>query len=205
MSKTLLDIQNINQFKTDKNSWHTYLDTYEKLFNRFTDKDINLFEIGVLKGESLKLWSKYLPKSKIYGCDIFTRVSFDDVESNLYGFDNIFLADVDSFNESEIAVNSRTDFLDDIGDTMFDIIIDDGHHNSESQIKTFNNFIHKLNPNGVYVIEDIMDWDGHLGRIQEELPDVKIITLESNMGGRNDNILGVYSKDESFYDGLEYE
>ena len=50
-----------------------------------------------------------------------------------------------------------------------------------------------------------MDWDGHLGRIQEELPDVKIITLESNMGGRNDNILGVYSKDESFYDGLEYE
>ena len=90
MSKTLLDIQNINQFKTDKNSWHTYLDTYEKLFNRFTDKDINLFEIGVLKGESLKLWSKYLPKSKIYGCDIFTRVSFDDVESNLYGFDNIF-------------------------------------------------------------------------------------------------------------------
>ena len=78
MSKTLLDIQNEYNFKTDKNTWHSYLDTYEFLFNRFTDKKINLFEIGVLAGESLKLWSKYLPKSTIYGCDIYERVSFED-------------------------------------------------------------------------------------------------------------------------------
>ena len=106
MSKTLLEIQNEYNFKTDKNTWHSYLDTYEKLFNRFTDKEINLFEIGVLAGESLKLWSKYLPKSMIYGCDIYERVSFEDVESNLYGFDNIFLAGVDSFNEDERSINS---------------------------------------------------------------------------------------------------
>ena len=204
MNKTLIDIQDKYKFNTDKNTWHSYLDTYEHLFNRFVDKKVNLFEIGVLAGESLKLWSKYLPESVIYGCDIFERVSFEDVENNLNGFENVFLAGVDSFGESKAAVDSRDDFLNEIGDTKFEIIIDDGHHDSVSQIKTFNNFIHKLTSDGVYVIEDIKDWDGHLERIKSELPDVKIVKLKANHS-LNDNILGVYSKDESFFEGLDYE
>ena len=123
-----------------------------------------------------------------------------------HGFNNIFLAGVDSFIEDNASVGSRDDFLNEVEDKMFHIIIDDGHHDSISQIKTFNNFIHKLHPDGVYVIEDIKDWDGHLENVKKQLPDVKIVKLESNMdNNHNDNILGVYSKDESFYEGLEYE
>ena len=200
-----MDIQNKYNFNTDKNTWHSYLKTYEHLFNRFHGEEISLFEIGVLAGESLKLWSKYLPKCKIYGCDIFTRVSFEDVERNLNGFNNIFLAGVDSFNEDRLAIESREDFLNDVGDELFHIIIDDGHHGSNSQIKTFDNFIHKLHPKGVYVIEDIKDWDGHLENVKDSLPDVKIVKLKDNMNGQSDNILGVYSKDKSFYKGLDID
>lgn len=205
MDNTLIDIQNENQFNTDKNSRHSYLPIYQQLFNRFQNSDINLLEIGVLGGESLKLWSKYFSKAEIYGIDIFVRVSFEDVERNLNGFNNIFLAGVDSFNEDRLAIESREDFLNDVGDELFHIIIDDGHHGSNSQIKTFDNFIHKLHPKGVYVIEDIKDWDGHLENVKDSLPDVKIVKLKDNMNGQSDNILGVYSKDKSFYKGLDID
>ena len=204
MDNTLIDIQNENQFNTDKNSRHSYLPIYQQLFNRFQNSDINLLEIGVLGGESLKLWSKYFSKAEIYGIDIFVRVSFEDVERNLEGFNNILLAGVDSFGEFQKSIDSRNNFLNEINDKMFNIIIDDGHHASTSQIITFNNFIDKLHPSGVYIIEDIRDWDGQLEHIKEQLPDLKIIKLNP-LPGLNDNIIGVYSKDESFYEELNYE
>ena len=37
----------------------------------------------------------------------------------------------------------------------FDIIIDDGVHHPELQMKTLRNFYPSLRPNGIYVIEDV--------------------------------------------------
>ena len=46
------------------------------LFSKFRNKDINLLEIGIGNGGSLKLWQKYFTgKSNIYCIDI----SFDEV------------------------------------------------------------------------------------------------------------------------------
>lgn len=187
----LIDIQNEYKFNTDKGSPHTYLEKYDELFRKFKDEKINVLEIGALYGESLKLWSKYFTNGMIYGIDIFTRVSIDVVERNLSGFDNIFLAGVDSHNDDDISVKSRDAFFNDIGDTMFDIIIDDGHHGSNSQVTTFNNFIPVLNKGGIYIVEDIQMWDGNYEYVVNNIENLEI--FDDNEGrALKDNTLGIY-------------
>ena len=44
----------------------------------------------------------------------------------------------------------------------FDIIVDDGLHSFSANVCFFENSIHKLNPNGYFIIEDIHDGEEHL-------------------------------------------
>ena len=50
---------------------------------------------------------------------------------------------------------------------MFDIIIDDGPHTLESQIKFINNYFKKLNKNGKLFIEDV-DGKYNLNELRKE-------------------------------------
>ena len=55
----LINILNEKNYNTDKHTSHKYIqDFYEKEFIPFQSKNISLLEIGVLDGESLKLWAK---------------------------------------------------------------------------------------------------------------------------------------------------
>lgn len=173
----LLEILNIKKYKTDKHTTHQYVqEYYETAFVPYKDKPISLLEIGVLHGESLKLWYDYFSSAEIYGIDIFTRVSYDTVVNNVKNLD-VKLHKVDSFNENEYAVNSRERYFESLGTTKFDIIIDDGLHTAESQFKTFNNFKPYMNKGGTYVIEDIRDTSvQHLSQIDN----IKFLHLTDN-------------------------
>ena len=71
----LIEILQQKQYNTDKWTDHHYVqELYEPEFQPFQDKEINFLEIGVLMGESMKLWSKYFPNVNLYGIDIFTRI-----------------------------------------------------------------------------------------------------------------------------------
>ena len=59
---TLRELQQKNQYSTDKEFSHHYLGVYDELFAPFKDKEINLLEVGVATGGSLKLWEKYFTK-----------------------------------------------------------------------------------------------------------------------------------------------
>ena len=193
---SLVEIQSEFQFNTDKGSTHNYLVHYDILFSDYKDKEINLLEIGVLNGESLKLWSKYFVNAKLYGIDIFTRkekgvdLDIDYVNKNLEGY-NVQLNNVNSCGEKEEHIESRREYFSQFEDGYFDIIIDDGQHNSESQILTFNNFKKKLNKNGLYIIEDIKDWKDRNGRTHLENLKKVISDLEIIHHGRGDDILGL--------------
>src|ERR1700761_6707536 len=59
---------------TDKSStlayaWD-YLRHYEELFSKWRHSEINLIEIGVETGASLKMWSRFFDKATIIGLDI---------------------------------------------------------------------------------------------------------------------------------------
>ena len=65
--KDLLEIG--KQYPSTKN-WTGFLEIYSNYFKDYRDKEINLLEIGVDKGDSLKIWRKYFTKAKICGIDI---------------------------------------------------------------------------------------------------------------------------------------
>jgi len=196
---SLAEILSKYNFNTDKGNPHTYIEYYDKMFSDCREEQVNLLEIGVFHGESMKLWSKYFPNVNLYGVDIFTRIEgnvrldINYVNENLKGYD-VQLDVVDSCSESSDRKKVRDEYLSQFEDGFFDIIIDDGQHNSESQTLTYNNFKSKVSKDGLYIIEDIKSWqDGgtrsehtHLEHLQRDIKNLEIVHK-----GRGDNILGV--------------
>lgn len=126
-------------FNCDKSIAHRYEYPYDKFLNKFRDKECTIFEIGIEAGKSVKVWENFLPKSKIYGMDI-------DIEMEL-SRGKVFKGDQSKIGDlvtiTEIIKKS-------------DIIIDDGSHIADHQLKTFYYlFENLLDWGGVYVIEDI--------------------------------------------------
>jgi len=180
---TLEDIQNKHNFETDKNTRHSYLKYYDEWFLPFKDKEIKLLEIGIATGGSLMLWNEYFSKCTLFGIDLdITTIKYDDVfnKSNVFVMPKNF----DSINEN---------FM---GDILFDIIIDDGSHILEHQIKAFQIFKQKLAPGGILVIEDVSSYYSHFNYFTQHLPEMdgcKMLDLR-NENGIEDNILLVYRR-----------
>lgn len=126
--------------KSDKISHHGFQRIYPWILNNFKDDKINLLEIGLDKNESVKLWQNYFPNASIYGIDR------DPIE---FESENVKFFKVDQGSDEEL--NSFKEKID----IKFDLIIDDGSHNPDHQIKTLNAFWSLLNPRGAYIIEDI--------------------------------------------------
>ena len=136
--------------------WTIYLEQYDKKLKKYQNLPIKLLEIGVLNGGSLEIFSKYFSNAKlILGCDI------DPKCKNLkYNKDeNIILinGDVNDSKTKEIIIKH----------SKFDIILDDGSHNSDDVVKTFCNYFNHLKDGGLYIIEDLhcSYWREHKGGI----------------------------------------
>ena len=122
-------------------SQHGFTDIYEKYFSPLRYEQINLLEIGVFEGASLRTYHDYFPNAKIYGIDIFDLSQYEN--------DRIKLFQLDQSNRQQLA-----EFIDEVG-VKFDIIIDDGsHHMDDQQISLY--YLSKvLKSGGIYVLEDI--------------------------------------------------
>ena len=65
-----MDLEKLfNKFNSDKIN-HQYHKIYHSYFNSLKLKSLNILEIGVADGSSLKAWSEYFKNSKIIGIDI---------------------------------------------------------------------------------------------------------------------------------------
>lgn len=139
-SKTLDEI-GIN-YGTDKSSAiHNYLNIYEKYLGIFRNDNIVVVEIGIYRGaRSLKMWEEYFTVAKIYGIDIMSRRQYnnDRVQS--------IIANQEDRNSLLSAMNRIK---------QCDILIDDGGHTMKQQQVSFGYLFPFLNPNGIYVIEDL--------------------------------------------------
>ena len=124
---------------SDKTTYHKYHEYYPIFLEKFRTSKINLFEIGIDEGKSLKLWEQYFPFAYIWGMDISKEYSSSRCK--------IFIGDQSKIEDLR-RVSSQI--------PMCDVIVDDGSHVPEHQLKTFYYlFQHKLNWGGVYIIEDI--------------------------------------------------
>ena len=123
--------------------WTIYLDKYDKKLNPYQKHQVKLFEIGILNGGSLEIFSKYFFNAElILGCDIDPKcreLHYD--QSNI----KTIIGDV---NENKIKDEI-------IKYSKFDIILDDGSHNSNDVVRTFCNYFNHLKDEGLFIIEDL--------------------------------------------------
>jgi len=149
-----------NKYGSDKDR-NGYSPYYDAIFKNLKEKPISMLEIGIgtmipgasssmvgyalpgyAPGGSLRAWRDYFPKGQIMGCDIQLDTQFTE--------DRITTAIADSSSKEQLDAV--------LGDRQFDIILDDGCHYDEIQVKTLKNLFHRVKPGGFYIIEDIQPW-----------------------------------------------
>jgi glycosyltransferase involved in cell wall biosynthesis len=122
--------------------WMHYFEIYERHFDKFRSKPLNLMEFGVLHGGSLQMWKYYFGKeSTIFGIDINPRCA-DLVEDQI----QIHIAN----QEDRDSLRSLCQSL-----PKMDIIIDDGGHTMQQQVITFEETWNQLKVGGIYLCEDL--------------------------------------------------
>ena len=124
---------------------HNYTELYGPLFNRIKNDKLKIIEIGIRWGGSVLMWLDFFPNAEIYCFDI----DLSQIKTNLPKIDRLKIFEGDAYNEK---------FIKDIlKDEKFDIILDDGSHKVEDQIKFFNIFIKYIKKNGYLLSEDFTD------------------------------------------------
>lgn len=124
--------------------WELYLSSYDMLFRDFRSRNVRILEIGNQNGGSLEVWAQYFPNfEKIVGCDIDEKCS-----GLTYADDRISVVVGDATDPS---TEQRIIGLS----GQFDIIIDDGSHESGDIVKSFARYFRHLAPGGLFVAEDL--------------------------------------------------
>ena len=149
---------------TDKAS-HGYTNYYEKLFNDSKNKKINLLELGIFRGDSIKMWNEYFDNGNIYCIDylgpensmtensIFQEETINNLKNKSDKIYPYICDQTDSTTLNKIFKN-----ID------FDFIIDDASHTQKETLLSLGILFQKLKPNGIYIIEDMCTlWDFQTG------------------------------------------
>ena len=147
----LIDL--VDNTRTDKNTCHSYLPVYQKLFESKKYDNNSILEIGIgapgKNGGSIKLWRDYFENSIIYGLDIY---DISVINEEIINKERIKLyTSIDAYDTTFI----ENTFIN--NNIKFDILIDDGPHTLDSMIFFVKHYLPLLKEDGILVIEDIPD------------------------------------------------
>lgn len=188
-----------------QHSWHNYTTFYYSIFKNLRDKQLRVFELGLgtnnvnipsnmgrggRPGASLYGWSEFFPNSHIFGADIDDDILFSTKKITTFYCDQ-------TNPESIKKMWSEPDLQDN-----FDIIVEDGLHKFYANVCFFENSIHKLKPNGYYIIEDILAYEEHLfeNKIKEWESQYKdcsftLLNIPSSRNRTDNNLLVVFKSE----------
>jgi hypothetical protein len=178
--------------------WAHYFPIYERHLSGWRNKTITVLEIGVFKGGSLQMWSRFFgPLATIVGIDL-------DPSCKAYEGDGIHV---------RIGDQSDPSFLKSVIEEFGapDIVLDDGSHQMDHILKSFEYLYTKLPKNGIYIIEDLHTayWEEYGGGVNK--PESFINISKTFIDGLNaDHSRGVIQPDFitrntfgiSFYDSV---
>ena len=139
--------------ETDRGGWRGYDRVYSKYFYPKQAEPLEILEIGIERGYGLLTWARYFGNAHVTGIDLpnhpFTprnKVEQEKIAKQFTEYDRV----------TRLFFNTTVpDKWDAVGDKLFDIIIDDGGHNPDTQTATFSSAWSRLKPGGLYFIEDI--------------------------------------------------
>lgn len=137
----------------DRDTIHSYVDVYQELLAPYRHTAKNILEIGLMNGESLRVWTEYFD-GKVYGMDCS--------ETPLQGMADLrpIMAE-GKYNICIGDATSESDIEKYFKDVEFDLVIDDGNHLMASQLETFRLLKNKMANGSLYIIEDIQNIDAH--------------------------------------------
>lgn len=169
-------------YETDKGSVHSYIEVYEEiLLNKRTDAKAVL-EIGVFKGNSLRMWQQYF-NCPVYGidCDETPHGGLADLRE-MIASGEFYISIFDAANP-ELVEKYFSCF-------QFDVIIEDANHQLSQQIELYNIWKKYLSPDGIYIIEDVENID-ESRKVFEGIDAEKSVTIldRRNLKNRFDDVL----------------
>lgn len=100
----------------------------------------SVFEIGIFKGGSLRMWRDYFFRAQIYGMDINPDALFTEER-------------IRTFQGDQASAGAIRKVADTCG--PFDLIVEDGSHKPGHQVMNAEFLMPYLSPCGLYIIEDI--------------------------------------------------
>jgi hypothetical protein len=168
-------IEGTDKSSAISHSWD-YLRHYQRLFEPWKDEPINLIEIGVQGGFSLKVWEAYFTQATIVGVDIHPGCARFANERTVI--------EIGSQDDPELLHRL-------VGKYPPTIFIDDGSHLGHHVIYTFEHAFPALCPGGLYVAEDLAfhlspDADRWKGESEIRASDYFLELAKSCLGRRYD-------------------
>jgi SAM-dependent methyltransferase len=142
---------------SDKSTVHSYYLAYSALLANRRAEPLRILEIGIgtndpdapssmgtagRPGASLRAWRDWGPRFEVHGADIDRRILFQEERIKTHWVDQTSLESLAG--------------LETLGKGSFDLIIDDGLHRPDANLKTLAFAMRMLKPNGIVVIEDII-------------------------------------------------
>lgn len=121
-------------FTTDKIEPHGYFQTYLELAAKIGPSG-RILEVGVLDGESLKMWQALFPTGDVTGVDNNEDAVWPE-------------------GTHRVICNQNDPRLAKMLEGSFDLIVDDASHYGLATQQTFLNLFPLVKPGGYYVIED---------------------------------------------------
>jgi hypothetical protein len=144
---------------SDKAEHHNYHQIYALFLEKMLGSNAKILEIGLgtnntdipsnmgfygTPGASLRAWKEVDPMFEIIGADIDERVLFNEPR-------------ISTFQLDQTSDASWTKFLSKLGESKFDLIIDDGLHSPTANLSSIKHLLPRLTKEGVFIVEDIAE------------------------------------------------
>jgi hypothetical protein len=133
----------------DKNSSHSYIPLYEEILAPYRHTAQNILEIGLMSGESLRMWDDYFDGT-VYGmdCSVTPLNGLANLKPIMAeGKHNILIGDAADPMEIERYFNG----------IKLDVVVEDASHEVMQQLQIYYNLKPYMNKGSVYIIEDIQN------------------------------------------------
>lgn len=169
-------------FGTDKvDAAHTrnglaYTDIYERYLRSWRRQRFTLLELGVYRGNSLRMWNAFFPRATVVGLDLEPVAAERAAE---------FEVTVGSQSDPEVLASVVRRHPD------LRLVVDDASHITPLTIASFRHLFPQLPRGGMYIIEDLApntyeDWPGHDAERGTNWPAIQQNPEESRFNVRQD-------------------
>jgi len=173
--------------RTDKNTTHSYLPLYQTLLESKKETALNVLEVGIDRGGSIKFWSDFFINANVYGLDI---MNINNVWNDIKHNPKIILyTSIDAYNHEFFISHFLNKTI------KFDFMLDDGPHTLESMIQFIKLYSQIMTDDGILIIEDVQSWDW-IDILKNEVPEhlkqfIKIYDLRPNKNRYDDIVFTI--------------